>query len=64
MRPLEIACPTCAQQPNEVCVDQFRVPLTYYHAERISDAAFWSNRNGETPSREEFDRAVEDSDLI
>lgn len=61
MRPLEIACRMCAQQPNEICVDQYRTPLAYYHAERIEDAAAMSGGDGETPSSEEFSRAVEDS---
>jgi hypothetical protein len=54
----------CAQQPNEICIDRYRIPLAYYHAERIEDAAALSGGEGDPPSREEFRKAVEDSDLV
>lgn len=62
MQPLEVACPTCAQQPGEPCMG---MPALVYHAARLECAAFISNptRQGEV-SAEAFEEAVERSGLI
>ena len=39
MRPIEIACCACAQQPGVACID---IALGSYHPERVEDALYWS----------------------
>lgn len=35
---LLVACPACAQQPHEACVDEVLRPLSYVHGARIEEA--------------------------
>jgi len=65
MRPIEIACRRCAQQPRERCIlIDSPVPTfsTIFHAERIEDAAAMSGTDD--ISEAEFDHAVDESGLV
>ena len=69
MRPLEVACPDCAQQPGEACASGFPFPPvspTYgVHFERIEAANFLNQvasgqagDPGDTPDPKHFESAV------
>jgi hypothetical protein len=68
MSPSQIACRSCAQQPNEPCWDYGRdcqymiASKPAFHQERILDAD--SMDTGGNVSAEEFDKAVQQSGLI
>lgn len=61
-----VACPECAQQPGEPCTDEDGNVLSYVHAKRVEAAAFVQGTlgRGETPTTDEFERAVLDSGLL
>lgn len=67
MKPIDIACRHCAQQPGESCKWGGFMQLKdegIFHAERIEDAALWTTGDGPAPSEEAFDKAVQDTGLV
>ena len=58
--PLDWACGRCDSQPGEQCKD---MPLNTFHDERWMA---WGAHNqvSEPASKEDFDKAVEDSGLV
>lgn len=67
MRPIEIACGQCASQPGEDCkpVDEtIWKDGNWLHSTRIIDAASMSATTSNTPTVEEFNKAVEGLDII
>jgi hypothetical protein len=67
VKPIEIACRKCAQQPGENCIletNQGRtVKLVFFHAERIEDADAFATTDAPV-SAEEFTAALERTNLI
>lgn len=58
----------CAAQPGELCarIDAYgaRYLAQVFHAERIEDAANWNAPAQASVTKEDFDKAVEDSGLV
>jgi len=74
MKPIEIACSyagkpngitlfVCGAQAGELCRDPNGKTRESFHADRIADAAAINSLPANI-SKEEFDKAVEDNDLI
>jgi hypothetical protein len=76
MKPIEVSCThtfkdrtNCAAQSGEPCRDNYMGCYCNlstdppFHAERIIAAAAFATGPGETPTVEEFDKAVEDLDI-
>jgi hypothetical protein len=59
-----VACPECAQQPGEPCVDSDRAPLAYVHAARVDAAAFISGALDEGKSVAITDESILDTGLV
>lgn len=72
MTPLDVACPHCAQQPNEPCRSGDALigytVLDYFHEERRDAANFISNPSTEvtkdTPTTNEFATALNMTGLL
>lgn len=62
MKPLDIACRFCAQQPNEPCLWAID-PHPEYHFQRIEDAANW-NKAENPVDKQNFDDAVMKTGLL
>ena len=70
-QPQDIACchqnddlTNCGAEEGEPCKWQQSGMEGTFHAERVADAAAASQREGVKPTKQQFEQAVEDSDLV
>jgi len=64
MTPMEIACRECGAQPRYWCEFALTNSENLFHPERIADAAAMTQNSPDPPSKEDFERAVEDTGLV